>query len=114
MIVVAIIAILATVILVGMGQVRKNTRVNSAKTTLKTALLVMVACLDSGAAVNSPVGSGGNQICTTVNGADWPILTNGYAYESVNSSNSTACNFVVSTNGDTPNLTCGCVTQLCQ
>jgi len=115
LIVVAIIGILAAVILVSVNQSRKNARVNGAKTSLKTALPIIIACLDSGGTANVPNASGGNQICSTVAGSNWSVLINNYQYKTVNFTNSNACNFTVSTNNDTPaDLTCDCASQICK
>jgi prepilin-type N-terminal cleavage/methylation domain-containing protein len=107
--VVSIIAILASVILVSVNQSRKNARINSAKSTLKSAMTAVVACNDGGTA--TPPDGGGGAICGT---ATWPVLQWGYQYES-GGDYTADCNFSISTNGDTTNpIRCTCQSQLCQ
>lgn len=116
MVIVAIIALLTVVIFVSVSQGRKNSRINSAKTALKTALPAIIACKDSGGTVNVPTTSG-NDICAAnvgLAGAKWPILGYGYAYAG-GAYDSVSCNFQVSTNGDTAsNLVCNCIRQVCE
>lgn len=114
LLIVAIIAILATIVLVSVNQSRKNARINNAKTSLRTVLPIVVSCLDSGKQVNNP--SAGNLICQSgLPGSFWPNLSWSYQYGAFNLTNSNNCSFQVSTNEDTTNpLTCSCATQICQ
>lgn len=118
LVIVAILSILITVILTFMGQARKNARINSAKTTLKSVVTTIVSCKDpSGSGmVNAPlpIEDGTKQICNNIPNAFWPELPGGYTYEAVGANYSINCQFEVNTNGDTPNnLKCNCVSQLC-
>ncbi|MFA4817979.1 MAG: prepilin-type N-terminal cleavage/methylation domain-containing protein [Parcubacteria group bacterium] len=117
LIVVAIIAILAAAVMVSIGESRKKARINSAKTSLKTALTIIISCNDSSGAVNPPNASesGANKICPGINGAFWPKLGNGYQYITSPAGNYTSnCKFKVDTNGDSADLNCDCVKQNCQ
>jgi prepilin-type N-terminal cleavage/methylation domain-containing protein len=131
LVVVAIIVILATVTLLLISQATRNTRLSSAKTSLRTTLLAIAACKNGGGAVVTPSGSeptGATAICnpTTagLSGANWPKLSNSYTYNAaspapVSTYNSTSCSFSVDTNGDvapTGNayLTCSCLSQKCE
>lgn len=117
LIVVAIIAILSSIIFVFMSQSKKNARLNNAKTLLRTTLPAVVACNDSNGTVNVPSGSGtGNtKICQSggMATAYWPKLNNGYLYVA-GGNYSYSCNFQISTNGDSANLTCNCINQICK
>jgi prepilin-type N-terminal cleavage/methylation domain-containing protein len=116
LIVVAIIGILAAAFLVSARQSQKNSRINSAKTSLKTIFPAIIACKDSGGTVTARTV--GNAICNPssgFSGALWPRLPGGYAYGTVSSIyNSNICNFRITTT-DVPlgYLTCDCVTQIC-
>ena len=118
LIVVAIIGILASIILVNVSQSRKKARVNGAKTTLKMVLPAIIACRDGSGNVRIPasVETGLNSVCLTavgLNGANWPILPTGYAY-GAGTYNDIDCNFLVSTNNDSSDLTCSCINQVCE
>jgi prepilin-type N-terminal cleavage/methylation domain-containing protein len=124
LVVVAIIVILATVTLLLISQATKNSRISSAKTSVRSALLAVSACKNMNGAVSTPSGSenGARLICTTAGAglpsANWPQLSNGYQY-SAGTYDSVNCTFPVSTNGDvTPLgntfLTCNCSTQKCE
>lgn len=116
LIIVAIIALLASAILVMVGQSRRNARLNSAKTALKSTLPAIIACKDGNGNVNNPVA--GDAICSTnvgLNNAKWPILSYGYNYVA-GGNYSVNCKFDISTNNDTATnlMTCDCVAQLCK
>ena len=117
LIIVAIISLLATVVLVSVNESKKRSRINSAKTSLRSALPAIISCRDSGGNVNVPSGSedGTKPICVSggLAGANWPKLGYGYQYlgGTYNSSN---CNFEVSTGGDGDNLVCNCVKGRCE
>lgn len=120
-VVVVIISIVATIVAVGVNQSRKNARINGAKTSLKTALPIIVSCKDSGGLVHIPSGSetGVKLICNTIPGAFWPKLAGGYTYGG-GTYDSNNCSFQVSTSGDvmmpsgSTYLICDCATQACK
>lgn len=118
LIIVAIIGLLASAILVSIGQSRKNARINTAKTSLKSILPMVISCLDSKGPLIGPdsINNGGNTICGTVVGGSWPVLANGYRYVNGNLTNPGTCFFTVSTSNDNAAnlLTCSCATQLCE
>lgn len=118
MVVVTIIGILALAIFISVNESRKKARINAAKTSLQSVLPIMISCLDSKGTITGPdlVNKGGNQICNTINGANWSTLANSYAYVSLDVNSAGTCGFVVSTNNDTATnrLTCSCVTQVCE
>lgn len=119
MVVVAIIAIIASAVLVSIGQSRKNARINGARTTLRSALLVISSCKDSGSNVMAPSSTetGNTLICQSgIAGAFWPRLPDGYVYGAggANMYNSTSCNFKVSTSDTETPLVCDCITQTCK
>lgn len=123
LIIVTIIALLAMVVLASADQGRKNSRISVAKTSLRTILPVIIACVDSGGAVVPPGNpeTGIKAICNPNNvfsNAFWPQLSGGYLYV-LGGDYSIDCNFQVSTNNDkTPLgnmfLTCNCKAQMCQ
>jgi prepilin-type N-terminal cleavage/methylation domain-containing protein len=114
LIVIAIIAILAALILVIVSQAPKNARLNNAKTALKGAMLIVVACNDANSAVNTPSGAedGTRDICPITPNSHWPKLPAGYLYTG-GSYNSISCSFGISTNRDSSDLTCNCSSQTC-
>jgi len=118
MIVIAIISILATIILVMLSP-KPKARINGAKTSLHTALPAIIACIDGGSSVSLTDGLpvSGTAVCTSatagLTGAKWPVLPSSYAYKTGNY-NSSSCIFSVSTNSDSADLTCSCLTQICQ
>lgn len=108
MVVVGIITLLVTIILVNISQSRQKARINSAKTSLKTALPAIMECKNNYGHVSTPTA--GEDICTTMvglTGAKWPKLPKGYIYGIVSG---TA--FKVS--GDSITLSCDYLTQLCE
>lgn len=114
LIVIAIIGILASIVLLSLGQSRKTARMNGVKTSLKTTFPIIISCKDSGGTVNTPIGqeTGNTRICqTSLPDAFWPMLPSGYSY-GAGSYDSNICSFQFSTNGDT--ITCSCLTQICQ
>lgn len=117
LVVVAIIALLATAIMVSIGESKRKARINSAKTSLQSALPAVISCNDSKGIINRPSGSetGDTEICqgNITPGSKWPKLPIGYDY--ISSENYSAdCNFKVSvTNGDRSDLICDCVKQSC-
>ncbi len=114
MIVVGIIALLATVILVSVNRSRINARINGTKTSLKSALPSVIACKDGGGTVNQPTD--GVDICTTgagLSGSKWPTLSYGYTYIPGGSYNRVDCVFEVKLD-DAKKLTCSCITQICR
>jgi prepilin-type N-terminal cleavage/methylation domain-containing protein len=114
LVVVFIITVLAGVIMVSWFGIKKSARVNSAKTTLRTALPAVISCNDSGGgSINIPKPSedGTTLICTNNSTAFWPALPAGYAYEG--GDYSADCDFQISTNFDSPDLDCRCTTQVC-
>ncbi|KKR21367.1 MAG: hypothetical protein UT50_C0009G0026 [Candidatus Moranbacteria bacterium GW2011_GWA2_39_41] len=120
MVIVIIIALLATAILVSIDQGRKNARINAAKTSLKAVLPAIIACKDSGGIVSSPPVADANVCATAVGlvGAKWPELKYGYAYGS-GTYDSVACDFIVDTGSDETKsgntfLTCSCAKQICE
>lgn len=117
LIVIAIIGILASIVLLSLGQSRKTARVNGVRTSLKTTFPIIISCKDSIGTVNTPVGqeTGNTRICqTSLPDALWPMLPNGYSYGAGNY-DSNICSFQFSTNGDTASsITCSCITQTCQ
>ncbi|MDO9231360.1 MAG: prepilin-type N-terminal cleavage/methylation domain-containing protein [bacterium] len=117
LIIIAIIGILASAILIGISQSRKNARINGAKTSMKSVLTAIIACKDGSGAVANPIA--GNDICNPVSAglanAKWPVLLYGYTYVAGGIYNSTSCSFEISTNNDTAsNLSCGCISQSCK
>ena len=115
LIVVAIISILAVIILVRIDQSKKNARLNNAKTSLKTAILMVIACNDASSAVNAPSGTenGTKTVCPITSSSYWPTLQGGYTYVAGGTFDSN-CSFNINTNGDSAsNLTCSCSTQRC-
>lgn len=115
LIIVAIIIILAVFILVSMNQSKKNARLNNAKTTLKNAILMVIACNDAGSLVNAPSGTenGSKDVCPITPNSHWPTLQGGYTYNAGGDFTSN-CSFSINTNGDSAaNLTCRCFTQTC-
>lgn len=123
LIVVAIIAMLATAILMGLSRSRKDARINSSKTSLKTVLPAIISCRDSSGTVVVPsnVETGTKAICNPSNNFSnsfWPQLSGGYQYIA-GGNYSVNCNFKVSTNQDVTLLgntflTCSCDNQLCE
>lgn len=121
LIIITIISLLAVAIFVSVDQARKKARLNGAKSSMKSVLPAIIACSDSGGAVNAP-GSGGGDICQAGSGlqnAKWPVLAHGYTYDAVGGDYSSSCSFTVNTNTDTTKLgynylTCSCVIQTCE
>lgn len=119
LVIVAIIALLSTAILVSIEQSKRNARMNGAKTSLKTILPAIVACVDGGGAISPRVAN--TDICSTSAGlsnAKWPALSYGYSY-GAGIYNSTSCNFKINTGSDMTPLgntfiTCSCLTQICE
>ncbi len=119
MIIVSIIALLAVAITSVMLGAKKEARINNTKNTLKSTLLAVISCKDSGGNVNTPIGSesGAKSICNpaaSFSNAFWPMLNAGYTYSPTGIYNSVYCSFDVDTNGDseTP-LHCDCNSQTC-
>ncbi|MEK7598202.1 MAG: prepilin-type N-terminal cleavage/methylation domain-containing protein [Patescibacteria group bacterium] len=116
LIVVAIIAILVSAILVSINNSRKKARINSAKTSVRSALPIIVSCKDSGGIVSFPANPmGGNRICNTgYDSSFWPPLVSNYQYGG-GVYDSKDCNFQILTNGESnPDIACDCNSQMCQ
>lgn len=117
LVIVAIIAILATAIMTFLGESKRKARINSAKTSLQSALPAVILCNDSNGEINRPSGSetGNTEICkwNITPGSKWPKLPIGYDY--ISSENYSAnCYFKVSvTSGDRSDLICDCIKQSC-
>jgi prepilin-type N-terminal cleavage/methylation domain-containing protein len=114
--VIAIISILASAILVAIGESKRKANISSAVASARSLLPVIVSCnSDPLSQVNFPVGveDGAKLICPKNQNSFWPKLAAGYEY--VPGGNYTeVCNFQISTNGDrATNIVCDCVKQNC-
>jgi prepilin-type N-terminal cleavage/methylation domain-containing protein len=121
LVIVAIIALLASAILVGVSRSKEKARINSAKTSIRSVLPAIIACKNNGGTVNNPDNN--NDICSSnvgLTGAKWQQLSYGYTYILLGSIyNSDACNFQININNDTTEsgnnfLTCSCLSQICK
>lgn len=118
LVVVAIIIILSSVILVFISQSKKNARLNNAKTALKGAILMVIACNDANSTRGIPSGTetGTRDICTATPNSHWPALQGGYTYV-VGGNFGPNCNFQINTKGDSTNpggiITCYCSALRC-
>lgn len=115
LLVVAIIVILLTSIYMAISNSRKNARVNSAKTTLKSLMITLVSCSISGSApIPVNIGEVGQEVCVGVPDAKWPSLPSGYAWNVSTGNFGYACNFeVLTSDTSTGKLTCNCISQRC-
>jgi prepilin-type N-terminal cleavage/methylation domain-containing protein len=120
LVIVAIIALLASAILVGISRSKEKARINSAKISIRSVLPAIIACKNNGGTVNDPGNN--NDICSTnvgLTGAKWQQLGYGYTYIPGGTYNSDACNFQININNDTTEsgnhfLICSCLSQICK
>jgi len=84
LIVMSIIAILATVLFVSLGNQRQRARVAGAVAAVKSAMPITLTCVSIDGTVQPPDVSGGNPICSgsPESPADsvWPVLSNNCHY----------------------------------
>jgi prepilin-type N-terminal cleavage/methylation domain-containing protein len=114
LIVVGIIALLATIILASVSNSKKNARLANAKTAVRSALPIIISCKDSGGIVAVPPPSGNILICNSGYPASfWPPLEAGYLYVGGAGYDTRDCNFAIS-NPDGPNIICNCISQTCR
>lgn len=114
LVVVAIIAILATAIMVSIIESRRKARINGTITSLRSTLPIIVSCNDYPLQKVGRPENGDKQICP-VKSPDslWPELPAGYAY--LGEDYDGDCEFTISTNGDrATDIVCDCVKQTCQ
>lgn len=113
LVVVAIIAILATAIMVSISESRRKARINGTITSLRSTLPIIVSCNDDPLKSVGRPENGERQICPDKSPDSlWPELLPGYAYAGGDYTEN--CNFRISTNDRTTDIVCNCVKQTCQ
>ena len=114
MLIVATVAILAGLILLGIIERERKTKFTGVVTSMRTVMITLVACLEGDNLVNKPTPSGGNQICPTGNPADmWPVLQWNWTYEPDGSYFGNDCLIRINPSGDRP-IICSCREQTCR
>ena len=104
LLVMAVIGILASVIMVGMGSVRKKARTSAALKTAESATAELAYCyLNDKQPINSWSHNvnGGGVICSGA--GEWPPLTHRCHYDSLNTAN---YEFSIKCNDDQHTITC--------
>lgn len=121
LVIVAIIALLATAIMTFLGESKRRARINSVKTSLRSTLPIIVSCNDyPKSEVGIPSGSedGRGQICPAKSpNSFWPELPAGYTYPDTDTgyNYNENCSFEIFPNGDrATDIVCNCVKQICQ
>lgn len=117
LVVMAIIAILASIVFVSLGNQRQRARVTAAVASIKSAMTPAMTCSSLDGTVQVPVAVGGNALCL---GSDetpetilWPVLSNNCVYCGLNGSkvefNCDACG-----SGNGGNSFCDFTTTQCE
>lgn len=117
-VVVAMVAILSSVILIGLSRSRADAKIASAQSTMVSILPIANSCLD-GTEVLLPMDNaqtGGGEICEDIE-TNWPELTGGWEYDTNPTSNTVSHSFTYSaSDGNGNSITCtaasGCVVTL--
>ncbi len=103
LLVIAVIGILSSVILVGIGGVRKKARTSAALKTAESATAELAYCYLNDKDINQwdNSRSGGRNICEGA--GKWPPLIHRCRYDSFNATNH---EFLIKCNGDQHTITC--------
>jgi len=107
LIVIAIIGILASTVMVSLGNARKKARTAAVQSTLSSILPSIYMCFDAGVAINNATTPGTTAICTSTGLTEtWPILntgsTTGWNYTGTQTGTATTgAFFIAASNGDT-------------
>lgn len=84
LLVIAIIAILATIVFVSLGSQRQRARVTGAVASVKSAMAPAMACISLDGEVQAPGETGGTAICLDSpeisESITWPVLSNSCFY----------------------------------
>ncbi len=107
LIVIAIIGILASTVMVSLGNARKKARTAAVQSTLSSILPSIYMCFDAGVSINNATAPGTTTICTGM-AETWPILntgsTTGWNYTGTQTGTATTgAFFIAASNGETAN-----------
>ncbi len=114
LLVIAMIAILASAILVAISAQREKARISKVVLELSGAIQPIMMCYSDGGNVNDPSGTtGGNQICSLASSyGTWPDLSGIASYNLKNINSSSNWEFGASVSGN--NIVCDSDTSKCE